>query len=365
MCSLPRNSISEPAIFAALIFLVTMFARAGMADASLQNPQAVAASNSLPSQIVTSDGAVYHLVKLIKVEPDGLLVQFQPGAGGIGVANLKFPKLPGPIQKQFGYDPVKAAAFEQAQAQAEAALSRKLRQEDKASPAAADDLSERPNLNGTVSVNNSDPTVTYAYYLPGQKPDDLGEHTAVTQPHFTCHADFTFHTQQNAHGQPIHLVIATVTLSLGLSCHIIEPMHPYEFVSRHEEGHRKICEYFYRSGPEVAQVIGDAMIGKQFESSAIDVDAARAQILAEAQNLVRTEYMLRLYAPAMEANRYYDQLNDPEGKHMDVDEAVQETIVRYGGKINLQRELLVDPSVISGNPAALPPDSLTMGLQAD
>lgn len=281
------------------------------------------------------------------------------------MANLKFLKLPGPIQKQFGYDPVKAAAFEQAQAQAEASLSQQLRREDKSSPAAADDSSERPNLFGTVSVNNSDPTVTYAYYPPGQKPDDVGEHTAVTQPDFTCHADFTFHTERNAPGRPIHLVVATVTISLGLSCHIIEPEHPYEFVSRHEEGHRKICEYFYRSGPEVAQLIGDAMIGKRFDSGATEVDAARAQILPEAQNLVHTEYMLRLYAPAMEANRYYDQLNDPEGKHLDVDEAVQDAIVRYGNRINLQPRLLVDPSVISANPADLPPGSLTTGLQAD
>src|SRR5579862_1552542 len=151
-------------------------------------------ANSLPSKITTTDGKIYNAVRLLKVQPDGLLIEFQPGAGGLGLTTLKFVNLPGPLQKQFGYDPDKAAAFEQAKAEANAALSQQMRQAEKTRIAVINEMSERPNLTGAVSVNNSDPTVTYAYYPPGQKPDEVGEYTAVTQPHFTCQADFTFHT---------------------------------------------------------------------------------------------------------------------------------------------------------------------------
>jgi hypothetical protein len=191
------------------------------------------------------------------------------------------------------------------------------------------DLPQRPNLTGAVSVNSSDPTVTYAYYVPGQKPVEVGEYTAVTEPHFTCHASFTFHEQQGTPGHPVRLYVDTVTISLGLSCHIIEPAHPYEFVSRHEEGHRKISEYFYRFGPQVANDIGKSMIGREFNPSETDVDAATAAILPVAENIVKMQYSTRIDEPAKGANQYYDQLNDPEGIHVDVDQAVQQAIAKY------------------------------------
>jgi hypothetical protein len=333
-----------------MVFLAIPFAFVASADnpASRTNSPAARPSTSLPSKIITTDGTVYQAVKLLKIEPDGLLVEYHPGVGGLGLTTLKFAKLPEPLQKQFGYNPDKAAAFEQAQAQANATLSRQMRQAEKTRIAVLNDMSERPNLTGAVSVNSSDPTVTYAYYPPGGKPDEVGEYTAVTLPHFTCHADFTFHAQPGAPGQPVRLLVDTVTISLGLSCHIIEPEHPYEFVSRHEEGHRKICEYFYRFGPQVANRIGDSLIGREFPSSATDVEAAKAQILPKAESVVEGEYSACLYRPCREANRCYDQLNDPEGVHLDVDQAVQQAIAKYKDQINLQ------PQIPAGSPGFPP-----------
>jgi hypothetical protein len=326
-----RTSSRETVIAIAVISLVGQVAFDGLAGVSAPqpNPPMALSPNSLPSKIITTDGKVYKAVRLLKVEPDGLLVEYRPDTGGTGLVKLKFAKLPASLQKQFGYDPLKASTFEHEQAHVMAALSQKMQQDEKTQTAMLNDMSQRPNLTGAVSVNSSDPTVSYAYYVPGQKPVEVGEYTAVTEPHFTCHADFTFHGQQGTPGQPVRLYVDTVTISLGLSCHIIEPAHPYEFVSRHEEGHRKISEYFYRFGPQVANDIGKSMIGREFNPPETDVEAAKAAILPEAENMVEGEYSSRINGPAMAANQYYDQLNDPEGTHVDVDQAVQQAIAKF------------------------------------
>ena len=66
----------------------------------------------LPSEIATADGKTYKGTELLRVEADGLAVTFQPAGGGIGMAKLKFRNLPESLQRQYGYDTQKAAAYE-------------------------------------------------------------------------------------------------------------------------------------------------------------------------------------------------------------------------------------------------------------
>ncbi len=74
-------------------------------------------TRSIPAQITTSDGQIYHNVSLIRSEPDGLIVSYQPEGGGVGLAKLKFRNLPDSLRNQYGYDADKAAGFEAQQAQ--------------------------------------------------------------------------------------------------------------------------------------------------------------------------------------------------------------------------------------------------------
>ncbi len=76
------------------------------------------AEASFPSQITTSDGTTYQQVAKVRVDPDGILVNYEPTTGGIGLAKLKFRNLPEDLQKQYGYDPKAAADYEKAEAQA-------------------------------------------------------------------------------------------------------------------------------------------------------------------------------------------------------------------------------------------------------
>lgn len=77
--------------------------------------------NGGPVQITTSNGRTYHNVVVERVQPDGLIVRYQPTpAGGLGVAKLNFSVLPDQLRNQYGYDAQRAQAFEAQQARANA-----------------------------------------------------------------------------------------------------------------------------------------------------------------------------------------------------------------------------------------------------
>ncbi len=84
-------------------------------------PAITAQEKSHPTEMTTTAGKKYSGVKINKVEPDGVSI-FHSG----GVAKLKFEDLSPELQKHFGYDREKAAAF----AKAEAARQAKLRAEN-------------------------------------------------------------------------------------------------------------------------------------------------------------------------------------------------------------------------------------------
>ena len=70
-------------------------------------------------QIITREGVAYKGVVVQKIIPDGLVISFSQADGGLGIAKLKFKDLPDSLQRQFGYNPTNAAAFEAKQQQAE------------------------------------------------------------------------------------------------------------------------------------------------------------------------------------------------------------------------------------------------------
>lgn len=76
----------------------------------------------IADDITTSEGKTYHGVTVNRAEPDGLLLTYQPEGGGIGIAKVKFAVLPEKLQREYGYDAQKSAAFESDQARAQGVL---------------------------------------------------------------------------------------------------------------------------------------------------------------------------------------------------------------------------------------------------
>ena len=60
----------------------------------------------LAEDLRTTDGTVYHRLKEVKAEPDGLVFVYDKG-----MAKVDFERLSPEMQRRFGYDKQKAAAF--------------------------------------------------------------------------------------------------------------------------------------------------------------------------------------------------------------------------------------------------------------
>ncbi len=97
---------------------------AGIPAAETTNA-AVKRSLRPPTEITTHEGKTYKTyrrVKVLAVQPDGITISYEPQAGGVGIATVKFQTLTRRLQRQYGYDARKSADFELAQARAMAEM---------------------------------------------------------------------------------------------------------------------------------------------------------------------------------------------------------------------------------------------------
>ena len=290
----------------------------------------VGSANALPSKIVTTDGKTYNAVKLQRVLPDGLLVRYQPDSGGMGLARLKFVNLSESLQQQFGYDPKQAAIFQEGEKNVMTELTRTMREDENIRIGVLDQTTR-----SSVVVKANKPVIKYSYYDPaGPKPSPIAdEMDGVTQYAFGCSPTFSF---QNAHpgaGEPFGFRIKTITIHLDLMIRIILPRGEHGKLKEHEEGHRKIVEYFYSLGPDAAQSAGGLLTGMEQTSSAADYKTARTETFTRATDELRTEYMKYIRDLCEQANDYYDDLTDHGGNGKDSNQAAEEAIRRFAPRV--------------------------------
>jgi hypothetical protein len=297
-------------------------------------PKAGVASDSLPASIQTVDGKIYAAPKLLRVMPDGLLLQYRMDSGGTGMTKVGFQNLPESIQHQFGFDPNKAAAFQKDEARAIAAYSHKLQVEEKKHSEVEAKMA-RPAAPG-VSVSADPPTVEYSYYDPnGHRPfkdqyfSDTDGSRAATDRQFKCDSEFTFRQVRKDSNGKIHFAVETVAIHLGLSLKLIEPQPPSPAVIAHGEGHRFIDEHFYAKGRAAAQGIGEKIAAKDYAVESDDPVKAEKQALKIARSDVRFEYTKFTEVPTSLANRYYDDLTNEGRNNVDANSAAQQAVNRY------------------------------------
>ena len=84
-------------------FLLLMLLKAASAQqtASSSAISASATTNSSMLEISTLDGTTYKSARVAKVEPDGIVINYAPNGGGIGMTKIKFENLPDDFRKRF------------------------------------------------------------------------------------------------------------------------------------------------------------------------------------------------------------------------------------------------------------------------
>jgi len=305
--------------------LILIFAVAYSAFAQT-NHLATQSLNSLPTKITTTDGQTYKNVKLLHVLADGLLVEYSPDSGGTGLARLKFSTLSESLQKQFGYDPGKAAAYERGQALAMTEMAKKQAQTDKTRTEIKNEISHV-----TVYVDSVSPTVSYTYYDPaGPKPPDLTDRAGCTKYEYKFNANYTVRTVKRGSDEPFNFHFDAVKISLGLVITITLPNGEAGKLKQHEEGHRKIDEYFYTLAPQAAKRASETVTDDEMRSYETNPESATMDAISKIRfENFEAEYLKQTKEISVQANEYYDELTDHGCNNMDSDQAAQMAIRRY------------------------------------
>jgi len=85
--------------------------------------------------ITTRTGTTFRKCEVVKVEPDGIRISHDGGA-----AKIAFEELPDALQRQYGFDAAKAAAYRKTIADAKAAVAKKLADQQAAAAQVARDV---------------------------------------------------------------------------------------------------------------------------------------------------------------------------------------------------------------------------------
>jgi hypothetical protein len=105
-------------------------------------------------------------------------------------------------------------------------------------------------------------------------------------------------------------------------------------VIEHEDGHRQISEYYYRTADKLAERIAAAYIGKQVEITGTDLNAASSTMLQQLATEITNQYDREL--DAERAQLLYDDLTDHSRNEVAVKDAVA-TALRDVGTASTER----------------------------
>lgn len=241
-----------------------------------------------------------------------------------GLCNAKLKNLDPELQKLFHLDPAKAIEVERQQAEANAVFLSEVQKQPRVTPVSAP---EEPR----ISVEVAEPTVEYKYWsLSGEKPPEIrGERQlGNTRANFECHTDFTLQPTKGTNVGPFTFHVVSANLSLALPMIITLPIGGSAKLKAHEEDHRKINEHFYALGRRGAEHAGELILGRDFDSKAIEFESAQADVLARASAEAKLAYWKYTRLPAGMANNYYDELTEHGTKNIDTDQALQDSVER-------------------------------------
>jgi hypothetical protein len=184
----------------------------------------------------------------------------------------------------------------------------------------------------TVDVKVSSPTLKYIFYDPaGSKPPEIkgDDWKGFTSFQFECNPDFTFYVRQIGSNTPFVIHFEKAIISIGFATVITLPNGDVGKLKKHEEGHKKVDDYFYSLGQQIAQRAGEFVTDKEINVSPKDIESAKQNVLAETKLEFKAEYWKNTKVPCEQANKYYDELTDHGRNNIDSDEAAQQAIKRY------------------------------------
>lgn len=141
---------------------------------------------------------------------------------------------------------------------------------------------------------------------PRDMPLILDNEEALCFYQFGCQVECQMESARNfLKLKPARITKVKLTLSLDVTVWL--PEKDTEKIRAHEEGHREICEAFYRDAPALARKWGDKAIGLTLQHSLKDEAAAQAELKKLQQDLM-SAYMEETAKSCDRAQTYFDSI---------------------------------------------------------
>lgn len=144
-----------------------------------------------------------------------------------------------------------------------------------------------------------------------------------------CDSDFVSNASVAGKSRQIDATHATLTITqvkvaLQLNIAIWVPSGVTQHVIEHEDGHRQISEYYYKSAEKVAERVAASYMGKEIEISGTDLAAESSKMLQQMAAEITDEYNKELDPGPTQL--LYDTITDHSRNDVVVTDAVAAAI---------------------------------------
>lgn len=144
-----------------------------------------------------------------------------------------------------------------------------------------------------------------------------------------CDSDFLSNAGVSGETRQTDATHATVTVTqikvtLQLNITIWVPTDVTQRVIDHEQGHRRISEYYYQTADRVAERIAASYMGKQADITGANLDAESAKRLQQMANEITAEYNKELNPEPTQL--LYDKITDHSRNDVIVEDAVSHAL---------------------------------------
>ena len=166
-------------------------------------------------------------------------------------------------------------------------------------------------------------TVTMHTFDPAAPPADMpplsGLETAVTDTNFISDASVMGQSER-IDATYANVTVTGVKVMLQLKIDIWVPVGATQHVVEHEQGHRQISEYYYRTADRIAQQIAAGYLGKKFPVSGADLDGEVRKLLRKLGAEITAQYNEKLNPNP--AQQRYDDITDHSRYEIEASDAV-------------------------------------------
>ncbi len=187
------------------------------------------------------------------------------------------------------------------------------KQQTQETPAVA--IHKLPVAFASHTFDPSSPAAEVPSLAPGE--------TAVCDSDFLSSATVRGDSRKTAATQAA-LTVTQVKMTLQLRLNIWVPTGANQHVIEHEDGHRQISEYYYQTADKLAERIATTYIGRKFDITGNDLDAASSKMLQQLASEITAEYDKQLNPGPTQL--LYDSITDHARNAIDAKAAVDHAI---------------------------------------